>query len=337
MRICILEEAGDPTLIGTPDEDWPTYILPYLDGHACEIHGLEKSTSVERITALVESGFDIFINLCDGSWDSPSPGIEVVRTLEKLNVPFTGASSSFYDPSREEMKRICQTHGIGTPSYVLARSDSDLSEAAERLTLPLIVKHPNGYSSVGLTRKSRVTTTTALLEQGRQAIREYGGALIEEFIEGREFTVLVAENPDDAQDPIAYNPVEFLFPPGETFKHYDMKWTDFDAMKCVRVNDVVLAERLKEASKKMFVGLDGNGYGRCDIRVDEAGHIFMLEINPNCGVFYEPKDAGSADFVLLSDPGGHVGFINTIMRAALNRHAALRQGLPDVARFPSGP
>ncbi len=321
MKICILEEAGDPTLIGTPDEDWPTYILPYLKGHDCEIHGLEKSTSVERITALAEQGFDIFINLCDGSWDSPSPGIEVVQTLEKLNVPFTGATSGFYDPSREEMKRVCTKAGIGTPPYVLARSQTDLTRAAETLNPPLIVKHPNGYSSVGLTRDSRVTTIEALRSHGLRALKEYGGALIEEFIEGREYTVLVVENPDDASEPIAYEPVEFVFPPGETFKHYDMKWTDFEAMKCVMCDDAELAKRLKEASKKMFLGLDGHGYARCDVRVDEAGRIFMLEINPNCGVFYEPKDAGSADFILLNEPDGHVRFLNTIMRAALNRQA----------------
>jgi hypothetical protein len=35
-------------------------------------------------------------------------------------------------------------------------------------------------------------------------IKEYGGALIEEFIDGREFTVLVAENPKDRNNPISF-------------------------------------------------------------------------------------------------------------------------------------
>ena len=34
-------------------------------------------------------------------------GIEVVHTLERLGVAFTGATSSFYEPSREAMKRVC--------------------------------------------------------------------------------------------------------------------------------------------------------------------------------------------------------------------------------------
>lgn len=40
-------------------------------------------------------------------------------------------------------------------------------------------------------------TEADLVEQAHLMIERFGGALIEEFIEGREFTVLVAENPDD--------------------------------------------------------------------------------------------------------------------------------------------
>jgi D-alanine-D-alanine ligase len=46
----------------------------------------------------------------------------------------------------------------------------------------------------------------------------------------------------------------------------------------------------------------------------------MLEINPNCGVYYLPKDAGSADLCLLHDPEGHAGFTRQLIRAALHRH-----------------
>jgi hypothetical protein len=48
----------------------------------------------------------------------------------------------------------------------------------------------------------------ALQAQAERMITEYGGCLIEEFVTGREFTVLVAENPDKAGEPIAYQAVE---------------------------------------------------------------------------------------------------------------------------------
>ncbi|MDX1430244.1 MAG: ATP-grasp domain-containing protein [Rhodothermales bacterium] len=319
MKICVLEEAGPSEPLPREDQDWPTVILPYLDGHYCEVHGLEKKSSVERVTQLVGQGFDVFVNLCDGSWDSDSPGIEVVQTLERLNVPFTGASSSFYDPSRVEMKEICERLGIGFPSYVMAKSSSEVAQALSELEFPMIVKHPNGYSSWGLTKASRVEDAESLELQAAQAIDSFGRALVEEFIEGREFTVLVAEHPDDAANPVVYEPVEFRFPDGETFKHWDLKWKDFDGMTCVPCDDPALSERLKDVSRRMFLGLEGNGYGRCDIRVDTEGELFMLEINPNCGVFYDPEDAGAADFILLNDAQGHVGFVNLILRSAMNR------------------
>jgi len=50
----------------------------------------------------------------------------------------------------------------------------------------------------------------------------------------------------------------------------------------------------------------------------------MLEINANCGVYYPPEDAGSADLCLAHDPEGHVGFTRQLIRAALRRHEGRR-------------
>ena len=47
----------------------------------------------------------------------------------------------------------------------------------------------------------------------------------------------------------------------------------------------------------------------------------MLEINPNCGVYYRAEVAGSADICLAHDAAGHVGFTGQLIRAALTRHA----------------
>jgi D-alanine-D-alanine ligase len=51
----------------------------------------------------------------------------------------------------------------------------------------------------------------------------------------------------------------------------------------------------------------------------------MLEINPNCSVFYPPDEPGGADAVLLSFPGGHEDFIETILNDALARRRAGRR------------
>ena len=61
----------------------------------------------------------------------------------------------------------------------------------------MIVKHQNGYGSIGMTKQCKVTSKEELSDQCEIMIKEFGAALVEEFIEGREFTVLVAENPQN--------------------------------------------------------------------------------------------------------------------------------------------
>jgi D-alanine-D-alanine ligase len=53
--------------------------------------------------------------------------------------------------------------------------------------------------------------------------------------------------------------------------------------------------------------------------MDASGTIHMLEINPNCGIFYPPHEPGSADFSLLNDPTNHEKFMKLIIRNAHNR------------------
>jgi len=320
MKLCILDDSYEQSNSVLKEFDLPSDPRRYLDEHECELHFLHKATAVQQVIGLAKHNFDLFINLCDGAWDEDRPGIEVVQALERLGLPFTGATAAFYEPSRAKMKKVCHYWGIPTPAHLFAYNWRDLETAVQLLRYPMIVKHPNSYSSIGLTHASRVLTEADLVEQAHLMIERFGGALIEEFIEGREFTVLVAENPDDPFEPIAYLPVEFRFPPGESFKHFGLKWDEYAAMSCVPCTDGDVAERLQAISKRLFVGLDGAGYGRCDIRMNDQGELFMLEINPNCGLFYPPDAMGSADFILSYDPRGHRHFLDTILRAARKRN-----------------
>ncbi len=334
MRICLLTNQdldADPFA----EDDWPCDPRPFLPECDWEVATLEKATAARTVLALSGSNFDLFFNLCDGAWDEDRPGIEVVQTLERLNLPFTGATSEFYEPSRESMKRVCRAWGIDTPAYVMAACEADVERAAQALRFPLIVKHPSSYASIGLTRESRVETPEALLTCARRMIVAYSAALIEEFVEGSECTVLVSDNPDDLGRPTTYTPLQYSFPEGESFKHSDMKWVDYHEMRSHAVDDGELAALLREVSASFYLGLNGAGFGRCDLRVDREGRPFMLEINPNCGVYYPAEDAGSADLCLLHDPAGHEGFTRQIVRAALVRHQA-RQRPWSVRSRPDG-
>jgi D-alanine-D-alanine ligase-like ATP-grasp enzyme len=319
VRICLLTNQNllaDPF----PRGDWPCDPRPFCPEADWHVEYLRKATSVEQVTRLIDRNFDLFFNLCDGAADQNSAGIEVVLTLEAHGAAFTGATSVFYEPSREAMKQACRSEGIDTPDYVLARCDADVERAALQLRYPLFVKHYSSYSSVSLSRRSRVVSAAGLRQQAGKIMRRHGAALIEEFIEGTECTVLVAENPDDPVRPRTYTPIQYRFPEGETFKHSDMKWVDYKKMSAFPVGDPILDARLRDISARFFVALKGASFGRCDFRVTPSGTPFMLEINPNCGVYYPSQDPGSADLCLAHDPEGHVGFTRQLIRAALHRH-----------------
>lgn len=330
MRICLLttqELDAQPF----PTNDWPCDPRPFLPEAHWDVATLKKATSVEHVSGLLKNGYDLFFNLCDGAADQDIPGIEVVQTLEAAGVPFTGATSVFYEPSRQMMKEACVAQGIPTPSWAFARTEEDVERTAETLRFPLFVKHYSSYSSVSLTRASRVCSAGGLRRQAHKIIKRHGAALIEEFVDGVECTVLVAENPHDATRPTAYVPMQYRFPDGESFKHAKMKWVDYSKMACFPVTDPVLDAKLRDVSARFFVALHGASFGRCDLRVDESGTPFMLEINPNCGVYYPPTDPGSADLCLAEDPAGHEGFTRQLVAAAFRRHE-LRHASPGRSR-----
>lgn len=322
LRICLLTTQdldADPF----PDDDWPCDprpTLPEADWHVEILAG--RDTSAAQVARVLDRrAHDVYLNLCDGAADEETPGIEVVHTLEARGVPFAGATSVFYEPSREAMKRACRKLGIAAPRGITVRAGDDLDAVVDRLGLPLFVKHPSSYASVDLSRNSRVVSPAGLARQVRKMVTRHGAALVEEYIEGSECTVLVMENADDPARPITFQPMRYRFPPGEAFKHADMKWIDFDDMACVPVDDPTLDAALRDACARFFVGLDGASFGRCDLRVDADGVPFMLEINANCGIYYAEDAAGGADLCLLHDPGGHRAFTRGILRAAFARAA----------------
>ena len=311
MKICVLSdpEWGDPFD--------PSY---YLQGYEWELYDLHRPHVMEELAALAQRGFDIYLNMCDGAADEDRPGLDVVLALEALNFPFTGAASHYYEPTRGQMKSVCYKYGIYAPQGIAVTDTTGLKVKMKRMRYPLIVKHPNSYGSVGLIKESRVTCFDELKEQVTRMLDLFGGALVEEFIEGGEYSVLVSENPDDTENPFTYVPVEVTFPEGESFKHTDMKWYRYEELKCNPVTEPSLSARLRDMSAKLFVGLNGTGYGRCDIRMDNQGELYMLEINPQGAIFYPPETPGMADYILHFDPRGHAGFVDLLFRSALARH-----------------
>jgi D-alanine-D-alanine ligase len=306
MRVCILS-----------DEDFEDFDpSDYFDDYEWEMVYV-KVPALDFIRKLSrKNDYDVYLNLCTGAGEEEL-GIDVVQALEALNLPFTGADSRFYDPTREQMQAVADIQGIDFARGFHAESVYDLWQAKD-LRYPLMVKHPNSYGSMGMTRESRVDTRPQLRKQVQRICTEFGSARVEEFIEGREFTCLVVDNPDDLTDPFTYPPAEVLFPRGESFQHTEVKWDNSD-MRLAPVKNRALTERLQDMSKMMYLGLGGVSYGRTDIRMTADGELYMLEINPNCGILYLPEENGPADVPIEYDPLGHAGFLDRIFRSAILR------------------
>lgn len=331
LRICLLTNQELDT-VPFPADDWPCDPRPFLPEAEWHLAVLEdKASGPVQTRELIRQGFDLFFNLCDGAEGQDDlPGIEVVRALEEAGVPFTGASSAFYEPTRQQMKEACARAGLAYPKWVRIRSESDVDQALAELRFPMFVKHENSYASVDISRHSRVVSEAGLRRQVRKFLARHGAAMVEEYIEGTEATVLVAENPRDPHRPVTYAPVQYRFPEGESFKHEKLKWEEFHGLQAEPVTDPQLEARLRDESARFFLALDGSSYGRVDMRVAQDGTPFMLEMNANCGLYY-PQDApGSADICLSLDPAGHAGFTRQLVDAAFQR--ARRQAARRVRR-----
>ena len=310
MRVCVLsdesiEDYNPAPLLRSYDWDFVT-VEPPVD---------------EFMQALVsKKQYDVYLNIYEGQDENDPSGLTMVQTLERLNLPFTGADPKFYSITREQMNTAAAQNGITFVRGFNARTETDL-EQAKGLRYPLIVKHPNSYASAGLIPDSRVNTFDELRTQFVRNLHEFGSARVEEFIEGRELSCLVVENADDSESPFAYSPAEVQFPEGETFLHESAKWYNWD-IYIVPLKDDELTARIQDVCRKFFLAMDGSGYARIDLRVRPNGEIVIIEINPNCGVlYYGPDDRSHADLPISWDAAGHDGFLDRIFRAAIKRQA----------------
>jgi D-alanine-D-alanine ligase len=313
MRVCILTDED-------PEDFDPT---PYVNGFDWEMVTLTDPVIDVLRELAARNEYDVYLNLCEGHEPNEVwtyQGIDVVRALEELNLPFTGADSKFFDPTREEMQAAADAHGVNFAKGYRVTSAKEAQRLVKNLRYPIMVKHPKSYGSTGMFRESRVDTPEELTKQVERICGEFGAARMEEFIVGREYNVLVVDNPDDPENPIGYPPAELIFPPGEEFWHTDVKWDYNVPFDFKEVTDPELIPRLHDTAIRMYKTMDGVAYGRCDIRMNEQGELFVLEINPNAAIMLKPEEYGPADYMILYDEGGYKLFFERIIRVALERH-----------------
>lgn len=328
MRICTLITSYESS--DSPYRDIDPYPDPsiWLPEHSWSKAFLTRENVNAKLSELATQGFDLFVNLCDGEPGEDLVGIEAIYQLEQLRLPYTGTDSQFYASTRRNLKDAYAAASIGTPQFRFVSSREEAEAAAQVLRMPVIVKPAHGYASIGIKRDSVVTTPEQLVAQAERTIASFGEALLEEFIVGREFTLLAAEPIHEGEAPTVYKPMEIGFPAGESFKHFELKWVDYESIRLHPVADSELDARLRELASRTFTKVRATGYVRFDIRMDAGGELYVLDCNTNPGLFYPIGAFGNADLILDAEPEGHKHFLRHIIASGLKRGQSAKVSTP---------
>jgi D-alanine-D-alanine ligase-like ATP-grasp enzyme len=320
MKICVLQPDYSTSSVDYKNYDPPRNLSHLLPGMQVEHVFLNKLTTYKQLKDLKKQGYDCFVNLCEGYLEWEVPSIDVIYTLELLELPFTGPTTQLYDPPKELMKYVAYTEGIDTPPYVLIESADNISGQCGHLPFPLFVKPAKAGDSLGVDDHSLVRNTKQLEQKVAALLQDYEAVLVERYIKGREFTVLVAADAHDHKNCTAFTPVEFIFPAGKSFKTYALKTSELHPESNIPVSDAALEKRLKTAASRIFRSFGGVGYARMDFRLDAKGQLYFLEVNFTCSVFYQNGYEGSADYILQHDGIGQAGFLRHIIAEGIARH-----------------
>lgn len=247
------------------------------------------------------------INLCDGiSSNLNEIGENVIIELSNYNIPFTGATLKTYLTTKLDIKKFTDN----TPNYLIIDKNKDFDFTLK--TFPLIMKPIYGCGSIGITKESIINNKDEL--SSKIINYEYNEFIIEEFIKGREFSVFIIEN---SKNPIILEPYEYIY--DDEFMHYYLKWNDYKKISFIPLLDSNLVNRLIELTKETFIKMNLDGYARFDIKLDSnTDKLHILDINPNCELFYPKKDYGCVDCMLSNSKiMNHLEFVHFIIKSRI--------------------
>jgi len=300
---------------------------------------------INRIKFHPTAKTSIVINLCDGDELNGLPGVSVIEALEKNNLIYTGSDDYFYQitTSKIPMKEAFDRHKVPTPAWkVIHNGNSDVESLFKHIGQLLIVKPAISAGSMGLTVKNVVSNPvefTSIVNEMQNGYHGWkldtGGIFVEEFINGREFTVLLVGSSTHPEKIRFYPAVERVFheslPEKEQFLSFDRLWETYDKETPVADNgslynyseaDSEFIPQLKEISLEAFRAVGGMGYGRLDIRMDrQTGKFYVLEINAQCGLS-EDENYTSIGAILRFAKKSFTYLIIEIIEDGLTRYGA---------------
>ena len=247
--------------------------------------------------------------------------LKIQQMLEEMELPYTG--------SPPETCRICQNKnladekfkqaGIPSPEFMLVERDGKTDKKPEHLDFPLFIKPIFGGCSMGIQADNPVRTDEEYHRVLLETLSHTGQpALVEEFIDGREFTVGVLGN----DPPTALPLIEFTDLIREEnplpFRLFDAKTDEVvpEGIKCPADIQDGLRKKIQAMAVAAFQALGCRDYARVDIRCDNEGNPFVLEINVH------PSLLPEASLPIMAEKAG-IGYpqmFDFIFQAALCRY-----------------
>jgi D-alanine-D-alanine ligase len=248
----------------------------------------------------------IAFNLLEGFDDVSIFDQNVVSHLELLKLSYTGCNPRGLVLARDKSlsKKLLAYHRIQVPEFEVYRMGRPIRRP-RRLAFPLIVKSLTQEASIGISQASVVDSDEKLRDRVGFIHQSIGtAAIVERYIEGRELYVAILGN-----QVLQALPVWELF---FTNMPSDAKRIATDRVKwsvkyqkkygiesgAARELSPAQTDAIQHVCKRAYRALELSGYARIDLRLDEAGDVWVLEANPN------PQIARGEDFAASAEKAG---------------------------------
>jgi D-alanine-D-alanine ligase len=235
------------------------------------VNAVAVDGTASLVTALVARQFDRVFNILHGG--EGENGV-VQGLLESFAIPYTGSGvlGSALTLDKIRTKQVWLSLGLPTPRYIRLEKGQDVVAAARTLGLPVIIKPSCEGSSVGV---SRVFKEAELQQAVELAARYPGEMLMEQLIEGSEFSVPVLG--DTALPTIR------IVPAGEYYDFHAKYVADDTQYMCPGLEGAA-EEEMRDLVLAAFRAVDCRGWGRIDVMRNKQGQNYLLEVNTTPGM-----------------------------------------------------
>ena len=244
-------------------------VLDALRARGIDAHGIDGIPAL--LDALRAGHFARVFNILHGR--GGEDGV-LQGALHSLGVPFTGSGvlGSALSMDKIRTKQVWDAIGLPTPRYTRFVQGDDIAAAIAHVGMPVVVKPSHEGSSVGITRVRASEDLAGAIEL---AARYDGELVIEQMIEGAEFTVGVLQG--------AALPSIHIVPQGE-FYDYHAKYVAEDTQYICPGLDDAGEREIRALALRAFEAAACSGWGRVDVMRDRSGKFLLLEVNTAPGM-----------------------------------------------------